>query len=62
MSGEREKELTAYPIVQLPVLVCRFIGTTRVRSCQGIDSVVPSIVRTSGKPQVFAGTVKGSSS
>jgi len=62
MSGERERELTVYPVVQLPGLVCRFVGTSRVRSCQGIDSVLPSIVRTSGKPQVFAGTVKGSSS
>ena len=60
MSGEREGELTAYPAVQLPVLVCRFVGMTRVRSCFVFDSIVPSIVRASRKHQDVAGTVTGS--
>jgi len=44
MSGERERELTVYPVVQLPVLVCRFVGTTRVWSRASPGSIVPSVV------------------
>ena len=32
ISAECERELTVYPVVQLPVLVRRFVGTTRVCS------------------------------
>lgn len=32
MSGEHKRELTVYPVVPLPVLVCRSVKTTRVRS------------------------------
>ena len=60
MSAERERELTVYPVVQLPVLVGRFVGTPRVFSCHFFDSIVPSTARASGKHQVVAGTVKES--
>ena len=56
MPGERERELTVYPAVQLPALVCKSVGTIRVCSCRVFGSIVPSIVRTSGKHQVAAGT------
>ena len=61
MSGEREKKLTVYPVMQLAVLACRFVGTTRVCHYRFFDSIVPSIVRASGKHRVVAGTVKASS-
>ena len=62
MSGERERELTVYPVGQLPVLVCRFVETTQVCSRFFLDSVVPSIVQASAKHQVVAVTVEASSS
>jgi len=44
ISARRERGLTVYHVVQLPVLACRFAGTTRVFSCGLFDSIVPSIV------------------
>lgn len=43
MSGECERELTVYPLVPLPVLVCRFVETTRISPCRVFGSIVPSI-------------------
>ena len=44
MFGEREREPTVYPVVQLPVLVSRFVGTNRVWSRASPGSIVPSVV------------------
>jgi len=33
ISADGERELTVYPVAQFPVLVRRFVGTTRVCFC-----------------------------